>query len=130
MNFDNGESMAPTVPVLDMQMSGMNMGDMEMGARPWRRGHGCRRDGRARPRRNDRCRPHGHDGMLKDAAPGGQGGDHGAAAQAILKANDSLMAGTLDLTLPPRSPASSIRSAPQRGPRPSGALRRSANHGN
>lgn len=119
VNFDNGESMALTVPVLDMQMSGMNMGDMEMGGEAMA-GEGM--DAGAmegpRPRRNDRCRPHGHDGNAEGRCARGQGGDHGAAARGHPEGKRLAHGGArLTRPLPPRSPASSSRSAPQRGPK-------------
>ena len=97
VNFDNGESMALTVPVMDMQMSGMNMGDMEMGGEAMA-GEGM-----------DAGAMEGHDhgamtdadhmammGLLKDAAPEVKAAIMALPLEAILKANDSLMAGTLD----------------------------------
>lgn len=97
VNFDNGESMALTVPVMDMQMSGMNMGNMEMGGEAMA-GEGM-----------DAGAMEGHDhgamtdadhmammGMLKDAAPEIKAAILALPIEEVHSIDEALMEGKLD----------------------------------
>lgn len=97
VNFDNGESMALTVPVLDMQMSGMDMSNMQMGG-----------ESMAQDAMGDSAMA-GHDhgdmsdadheammGMLKDASPEVKAAIMALPIEAIHSMDESLMEGKLD----------------------------------
>lgn len=85
--FDNGESMALTVPVLDMQMSGVDMSNMQTG------------DGAMAGHDHGDMSDADHEtmmGMLKDASPEVKEAIMALPIEAIHTIDEEIMAGTLD----------------------------------